>query len=274
MLGLDLEGVDPDNHAQTPPGHVQSVDRAVTVLEFLAANEWSGVTDVGTKLGVHKSTAFRLLNTLESRGLVEQHIDSGKYRLGFGVVTLANAVTHGPDITRQAHPGCQWLSGQSEETVTLAVLEGEEAVTIDQIISTSTVASRSWLGRRTPLHCTSPGKVFLAHLPEERQNQIIAGPLERYTDNTIVDPEQLRAEIDQVRVNGYATSYEEFEEGLSAAAAPVCASDGEVMAAIGLSGPSYRLDDAQLRELAPAVREAAHIASFGDGYSQLDDSVA
>ncbi|MGH8793788.1 MAG: IclR family transcriptional regulator, partial [Stackebrandtia sp.] len=241
------------------------------VLEFLAANEWSGVTDVGAKLGVHKSTAFRLLNTLESRGLVEQHVDSGKYRLGFGIVTLANSVTHGPDITRQAQSGCRWLSEQTEETVTLQILEDGEAVTIDQIMSTSTVASRSWLGRRTPLHCTSPGKVFLAHLPEDRKDEIIDGPLERYTDFTITDSRQLRTEIEQVRANGYATTVDEYEEGLSAAAAPVCAADGEVMAAIGLSGPSYRLDADQLRHLTPVICEAAQMASISDGYAQLDD---
>lgn len=269
VLSVHSRNVDPDNNARAP-GHVQSVERAIAILEFLAANEWSGATDVGNELGVHKSTAFRLLNTLESRGLVEQHIESGKYRLGSGLVHLANSVTVGPDVTRQAQAGCTWLAGQTEETVTLSVLEGLESVTIDQIMSTSTVASRSWLGRRTPLHCTSPGKVFLAFLPDDRQAEIVAGPHERFTDHTITDPGLLRAEIDQVRLDGFASSCEEFEEGLSAAAAPVCAVDGTVIAAIGISGPSYRLDHEQLKALAPVVREAADRASVGFGYSQLD----
>ncbi|ADD41521.1 transcriptional regulator, IclR family [Stackebrandtia nassauensis DSM 44728] len=253
------------------PNHVQSVTRAVSILEFLASNEWSGVTEVGTELGVHKSTASRLLNTLESRGLVEQHVESGKYRLGLGLVHLANSVSHGPDITRQAAVGCQWLARRTEETVTLAILEGDEAVTIDQILSTSTVASRSWLGRRTPLHCTAPGKVFLANASQPWRDRILPGPHERYTDATIVDPAELRAELERVRAEGYATTNEEFEEGLSAAAAPVCAADGEVVAAIGISGPSYRLDAAGLRELAPIVREAGERASIGRGYTQRDD---
>ncbi|WP_166353979.1 IclR family transcriptional regulator [Phytoactinopolyspora limicola] len=244
-------------------GHVQSVERAIAILEYLARADWAGVTDVGNALGVHKSTAFRLLNTLESRGLVEQHIQSGKYRLGFGLVHLAHAVTVGPDVTRQAQPGCEWLARQSEETVTLSVLEGNESVTIDQILSTSTVASRSWLGRRTPLHCTSPGKVFLAGLDDAERESIIAGPHERYTDHTIVDPNQLAEEIDRVRADGYATSSEEFEEGLSAAAAPVYAADGSVIAAIGLSGPSYRLEGEQMAQAAPLVRQAAEMASAG-----------
>lgn len=251
---------------------MQSVERAVAILEFLARYDWAGVTDVGNALGVHKSTAFRLLNTLESRGLVEQHMQSGKYRLGFGLVHLAHAVTVGPDVTRQAQSGCEWLARHCEETVTLSVLEGNESVTIDQILSTSTVASRSWLGRRTPLHCTSPGKVFLAYLDDPERDAILSGPHERYTEHTIVDPEKLRAEIIAVRANGYATSSEEFEEGLSAAAAPVYAADGTVVAAIGLSGPSYRLDEEQLLTSVPLVQEAAEMASAGFGHSLADDT--
>jgi DNA-binding IclR family transcriptional regulator len=245
---------------------VQSVERAIAILEYLARTDWAGVTDVGHALGVHKSTAFRLLSTLESRGLVEQHLQSGKYRLGFGLVHLAHAVTVGPDITRQAQPGCEWLARHSEETVTLSVLEGNESVTIDQILSTSTVASRSWLGRRTPLHCTSPGKVFLAHLDEAERATIISGQHDRYTEHTIVDPDVLSAEIDEVRANGFATTSEEFEEGLSAAAAPVYAADGSVVAAIGLSGPSYRLEGEQLLAAASLVREASEMASTGFGH--------
>ncbi len=267
-VSLESRDVDSDINARSP-AQVQSVERAITILEFLAGNEWSGATDVGNELGVHKSTAFRLLNTLESRGLVEQHIESGKYRLGFGLVRLAHSVTVGPDITRQAQPGCAWLAGQTEETVTLSVLEGLESVTIDQIMSTSTVASRSWLGRRTPLHCTSPGKVFLAHLPEEQQADIVRGPHTRFTDYTITEPKKVRAELEQVRLDGFASSYEEFEEGLSAAAAPVRTVDGTVIASVGIAGPSYRLDHEELKAIAPVVREAAERASAGFGFAQL-----
>lgn len=267
---LYWQDVEPQENSPDP-GHVQSVARAVTIMEFLAANGWSGVTEVGAELGVHKSTAFRLLSTLESKGIVEQHVESGKYCLGLGLVHLANSVKHGPDITRMALPGCKWLAAQTEETVTLAIMEGEEAVTIDQIISTSTVVSRSWLGRRTPLHCTAPGKVFLAHLSEERQSEILAGPHKRFTDQTIVEIPKLRDIVEQVRSDGFATTRDEFEEGLSAAAAPVCAADGEVMAAIGISGPSYRLNEDTLRDLALVVREAASRASIGNGYAQRGD---
>jgi DNA-binding IclR family transcriptional regulator len=246
---------------------VQSVDRAIAILEFLARNGWSGVTEVGEVLDVHKSTAFRLLNTLENRGLVEQHADTGQYHLGFGLVHLARAVVVGPDVARRARTACEWLAARTSETVTLSVLEAQRCITIDQIIGDSSVVSRSWLGRRTPLHCTSPGKVLLAYLPQERQDELLSGPLERFTDHTIVEPDRLFDILAQVRAAGYATTTEELEEGLSSAAAPVRAADGHVVATIEVSGPSYRLGLDELTEVVPLVREAAERASARFGYT-------
>lgn len=248
-------------------GRVQSVDRAVTVLELLARNGWSGVTEIGEALDVHKSTSFRLLSTLESRGLVERHPDSGLYHLGFALVHLARAVTVGPDVARRTRASCEWLSDRTTETVTLSVMEAGECVTIDQILAASGVISRSWLGRRNPLHCTSPGKVFLAHLPPEQQAEYTTGPHKRYTERTIVNPNKLRTMLERVREDGYATNVEEFEEGLSAVAAPVLGADGQVVATIGVSGPSYRLDDAELTAVTPVVLEATGLASARFGYS-------
>ncbi|MGH3431952.1 MAG: IclR family transcriptional regulator [Thermocrispum sp.] len=247
-------------------GGVQSVERAVAILEFLARYGWSGVTDVGNELGVHKSTAFRLLSTLEAGGLVEQHADSGKYRLGVGLTRLARGVADEPNLTQQARPACEWLARQTDETVTLTVLEGGGCVTVDQIGSTSIVVSRSWLGRQTPLHCTSPGKVFLAFLPEERLTKGLARPRQRYTERTIVGDAPLRAEALRVRANGFATTVDELEDGLTAAAAPVRDASGDVVAALGLSGPSYRLQPDRLAELVPLVRQAAGLASARLGY--------
>lgn len=246
-------------------GGVQSVERAIAILEFLARYGWSGVTEVGNELGVHKSTAFRLLSTLESAGLVEQHADSGKYRLGAGLARLARGIAEEPNLTQQARYGCEWLARQTDETVTLTVLDGADCVTIDQIVSTSIVVSRSWLGRQTPLHCTSPGKVFLAFAPPHRQAELLERPRQRYTERTIVDAGPLRAELERVRAAGFATTVDELEDGLTAAAAPVRDAGG-VVAAIGVSGPSYRLTAERLETLAPLVLQAAELASSRLGY--------
>ena len=121
---------------------VQSVDRAVSVMEFVSRRGWSGVTEVAKELESHKSTAYRLLTTLRDRGLVEQDAATEKYRLGFGLVLLARAVRADPDILRCARPVCERLSERTRETVTIAVLEGDDAVVIHQSISRASARRR------------------------------------------------------------------------------------------------------------------------------------
>lgn len=258
-----------ETEATRDGSRVQSVDRAVNVLEFLARNGWSGVTEIGEALDVHKSTASRLIATLAARGLVEQHAETGLYHLGFGMVHLARAVTVGPDIARRARTWCEWLAERTSETVTLSVLEGEGCVTIDQIVADSTVVSRSWLGRRVPLHCTAAGKMWLAYMPPEEQGEIVAGPHKRYTDETIVEPAHLAEMLGRIRHDGYATAVEEHEAGLAAVAAPVLAADGHIVASIDVSGPAYRLGEDELAEMTPLVVEAAAHASTRFGYSDV-----
>src|ERR687885_2069113 len=141
---------------------VRSVDRAITVMELLSRRGWSGVTEVSRELGIHKSTAYRLLTTLRDRGLVEQDAATEKYRLGFGLVLLASTVRADLDILRCARPVCERLSEQTQETVTVAVLEGDDAVVIHQNISRSSALNVDWTGMHTPLHATAAGQIFLS----------------------------------------------------------------------------------------------------------------
>ncbi|HXD27240.1 MAG TPA: IclR family transcriptional regulator [Arthrobacter sp.] len=242
-------------------GGIQSVDRAAVVLEFLASAGASTVSAVGQELDVHKSTAFRILNTLLDHGLVEQRADSTEYQLGQGLVRLAQAVPVAHSFSRRVHEACVWLAGECGETVTLNVTEGGESVTIDQILPTTSVVSRSWLGRRTPLHCTSPGKVSLAHQGEALRGQLLAGRLKRYTPATITDRQALARELEATAERGYALALEEFEEGLSSAAAPVYGADGSMIAQIGVAGPSYRLGEDALAAIVVLVQEAGRRAS-------------
>jgi len=246
---------------------VQSVDRALVLLEILARDGWSGVTDLAAELGTHKSTVFRLLATLERRGLVEQHLDTQKYRLGFTIVRLAGAVRSAPDLMRYARPACERLSADVGETVNLAVLEGSEVVNIDQVNLSSAIVSVSWLGRRTPLHCTSNGKVFLAHMPEPIREEFLAAPLAAVTGHTITDPEILRPQLDAIRERGYGYTLQELELGLHAVAAPVRASDGSVLATICASGPSYRLRVEDIEAVGLRTRATADEVSRRLGFA-------
>jgi DNA-binding IclR family transcriptional regulator len=239
-------------------GGVQSVDRAITVLEILARRGEAGVSEVAAEIDVHKSTAFRLLGALEDRGLVEQTADRGKYRLGFGLIPLAGAVSDRLDVTRQGRAVCERLASELGETINLAVLQEHWAVNVDQALGPSTVATHNWIGKLTPLHCTSSGKVLLAHLEAEHRAALLAGSgMPRLTPHTFTSLDALEVELERVRETGLALAIEEYELGLNAAAAPVRDRTGDVVAALSVSGPAYRLDRKHLAELVTQLCDGA-----------------
>ncbi len=254
---------------------IQSVARAVGVLQALADSEGElGVTELGRRLGVHKATASRLVATLAEHRLVERNPVTDKYRLGFGLIHLAGSAMAGLDLAREARPVLEELAERTEETVNLAVLNGESVLNVDQITSRRTVASRSWVGRRTPWHCTSNGKVLVAWLPESDRERLLTGPLERRTARTIVQPARLRAQLNEVTSRGYAQTVEELEEGLNAVAAPVRRADGQVAAAVSVAGPAFRMRPGELPRIARLAMDAAVAISQRMGHTERRQSVA
>ena len=244
--------------AGTSGGGVQSVDRAVTVLEILAQRGEAGVSEVAAALDVHKSTAFRLLGALEAHGMVEQEGERGKYRLGFGIVRLAGAVTGRIDVTKHGRGICERLADALGETMNIAVLESHHVINLDQVRGRSAITAQNWVGRQTPMHCTSSGKVLLAHLPDKRRDELVAAAgLDRMTERTVTSRRELEAELVRAREQGYAMTVEEYEEGLNAMAAPVRSRDGEVIAALTASGPAFRLTEERMHELAPVLVKGA-----------------
>ena len=254
---------------------VQSVRRALSILEMLADQGGEmGVTELGRHLGVHKATASRLLATLAEHGLVERNPLTDKYRLGIGVVRLAAATVGRLDLVQQARPVLEQLAERTGETVNLAILDGEWAVNIDQVTGASAVVSVSWVGKRTPLHATSSGKVLLAHAPAEVRERVLSGPLPRLTRRTIVDPDTLRRQLAEAVARGYAFTVEELEVGLNAVAAPVRQAGGAVVGAISVSGPAYRVTPARIPMLGQSVRLAAAEISRRMGHVERRESVA
>jgi DNA-binding IclR family transcriptional regulator len=245
---------------------VQSVDRAVSVLEILARHGEAGVTEIADELDVHKSTAFRLLGVLENRGLVAQAKDRGKYYLGAGVLRLAGAAAVRLDISQEGVPVCRELADELGETVNIAVLDDDAAVNIMQARGTASVTAQNWLGRRTPLHATSSGKVLLAHMSPTLREGLLARSLPRFTERTITGTSVLRGELEAVVEQGYGITIEELELGLAAAAAPIRAHDGKVIAAISVSGPVYRLNSDRLPEVAKRTVAAGAELSRRMGY--------
>jgi DNA-binding IclR family transcriptional regulator len=238
-------------------GGLQSVTRALRSLELIAEAGELGVTELGRRLGVHKATASRLAATLADRGLVERDPATERYRLGFGLIRLAGAAMAGLDLVSSARPVLEDLAEESRETVTIAVLSGDDVVAIDQVTGTRSIVSVSWVGKRTPLHTTSTGKVFLAFMDDGERDRRLVPPLERSTKRSVVDAEQLRTQLGEVRRRGYAQTLEELEEGLNAVAAPVRQADGEVVAALSVSGPAFRMRPVDLPRIGRLTIEAS-----------------
>ncbi len=237
---------------------VRSVDRAASLLLALGDFQGeAGVTELARRLGLHKSTASRLLATLERRGLVEQDEETGKYRLGIVVIRLAERAERTLDLRAIAMPELERLARLTRETTGLGVLDGEMLMTVAQADGPNLVAVGDWTGRTAPLHCLAAGKVLMADLAEREVLRIVRKGLVAHTDRTITGLEPLLEELARIRRRGFATAVGEFEPGLNAVSAPVHDARGAVIAAVDIWGPAFRLTPRRVPELAGQVREAA-----------------
>lgn len=247
---------------------VQSVRRAISILRsFTVESPNLGVTEISRRTGLHKSTVYRLLETLEAERLISRDPDNGRFRLGVGLIALAGRVLLHMDLRQASRRHMRILADRIEETVNLAVLDNSSSLNIEQALPVShLVKNYGWIGRRTPVHATSTGKILLAWLAEEERRAALALPLEVYTSHTISSLEALLTELNQVRNWGYALGSEEYEVGLNAVAAPIRNHDGEVVAALSASGPSYRLTPERFEETALQVMETAQIISGELGF--------
>jgi DNA-binding IclR family transcriptional regulator len=247
-------------------GVIRSVDRAVAILDLLAQDGWRAGAEVARELGVHRSTALRLLGTLERHALVERDPRTAKYRLGRRLPQLARVVSGELDLRHVARPVCEALAASSGETVTLDVLDGDEIVPIEQSTGSTAFVSVNWLGRRTPVHCTASGKVILAFAADPVRQRVLARPLVPMTPRSISDVAELERQLASARESGFARTFEELEVGLDAIAAPVFSTDGEVVAAIDVSGPAHRLQAGGGPDLVSLTRDAAADLSRRLGY--------
>lgn len=265
---MDTETSNGSEERTAGPGGVQSVDRAITVLEILARTGGSGVSEIAETMGVHKSTASRLLNALDQRGLIQPHLDRGKYQLGFGILRLAAAIPGKLSLVQEARPMLQVLADEFGETTNLAVLRSNFAVNVDQAMGPSSVATHDWIGNLTPVHATASGKVFLAHLePAERGKLLAATGLPTETPNTITDRDELEKHLADIVATGYSTVYEELEIGLNAVAVPIRDYRGDVIGSISISGPAFRFDPEEVPGLPGGLIRAGEQVSNHLGYN-------
>ena len=238
---------------------VQSLTRGLSILECLGLAE-GGVTltDIGQRVQLPPSTVHRLLATLERMGYVYQAGELGRWYVGVQAFTVGSSFLASRDFIAQSHPFMRRLMDQSGETVNLAILDGTEAVFVDQVQCREMMRTIVKLGSRAPLHASGVGKAMFASLPDDQIDAILkVRGLPRITGNTITTPETMWASLRVIRQRGWSFDDEEHALGTRCVAAPIYDEHAETLGAISLAGPSSRLPDERIRQLGPLV---AHMA--------------
>jgi IclR family transcriptional regulator, KDG regulon repressor len=249
---------------------LRTFDKGLTVLEGLAELGRQGATTVelGRRLGLHRTTVHRFLQTLARRGYAEQIVDSDRYRVGLKVLGLASSTMVGLTVREVAMPLLEALNQETNETVHLVMLDRGEIVTIDRVEAEHPVALRTYIGARRPAYCTAAGKAILAYLPLPQVDAILARGMPPRTPNTVTDPIQFKAQLWEITQRGYALDDEENLEGVRCAAAPVFNLEGRLAGGISLSAPAMRVDKARLLELAAVVLATAKQLSHRLGFQE------
>lgn len=249
---------------------VQSVDRALDVLEAVAAGGELGVSEVAARTGLVVSTAHRLLASLADRGYVRQSSTHGRYRLGLKVLELAGGEqAQTAALCAAARPHLEQIQSATRETTNLVILVGDRVVYVDQVAGRHSMRMFTELGSSALAHTTGSGKAMLAYRPAQTIATMYPRarePFERLTPRTLTTLASLSEEFTRIRRRGYARDDEEHEEGVSCVAAPVFDGTGTAFAAISISAPTSRLVHADTSELGRLLRQQAAEVSSALGY--------
>ncbi len=251
---------------------VQSLDRALDVLEALAAGDDDvGLSQITERTGLPLGTAHRLLSSLVARGYAAQDRETRLYGPGPKLLEVAAraAASRRFGLNRIARPCLRDLTGATDETSNLLVLQGDEGVYSEQVASPRLVRMFTEVGQRVPLYCTGGGKAILSGFPEEQLEAYLARTtLRSFTPKTIATPEGLRRELAEAHLHGFALDDEEREVGVCCIAAPIFDRQGRCVAALSISGPTTRMSRERALSLGPLVRQAANTCSAQLGFHQ------
>ena len=249
---------------------VKSVVRVALILDCLASGPTGrGLAEIARAVGLHIATTRRLLMTLTHLELVKQDGDTKKYSLGLKILLMAKRAGSNLDLRQVALPFLRALMEKTGETANLVIEDKGEAVYIEQVESVSTLRTANKLGSRAPLYCTAAGKVLLASRPpENRENYLQNLSPRRFTSRTIVQKDRLLSELERISTRNLAIDNEEQMIGERCMAVPIRNHTGKVIGAISISGPSFRLTPASVRELKPVVLEVGKKLSGELGFEQ------
>lgn len=249
---------------------VQSIDRALSILEVLSDYEGGlGLTEISTKIDLHKSTVYRLLSTLIYKGYVKQDKNNNKYKITFKLFELGNKAVENIDILSVARPFIEQLMEQVNEVVHLVLLENQDIIYIDKVESYNTIRMHSNIGKRSPAYSTSVGKAIMAFLSEQKSDEIWENSnIEKHTEKTITDYHKFKEELETIRKKYYAIDDEENELGVRCIGAPIFNHKKEPIAAISISGPISRVTREKVEKIAQDVMKYSKMISEELGYRE------
>ncbi len=257
---------EPSAEVSAPRG-VQSVDRALGLLAAVADTAPRGATlaELAAAGDLNRATAWRLLGSLETHGLVERDPETHRYRVGLAVLRMSAAAGY-DGLVRRCHPVLERVCAETGETADLAVT-GARGVTYVGEVAPVSVLAVNWLAREVPLHATSTGLAYLAWLPEEEARELLRTPLRRYTEATVTDPDELVRVLGETRERGWAACAGELEPTLHGVSAPVLtAQQDRPVAVFSIWGPADRVPRSRFDDLGPrAVAAAGEIAALMAG---------
>ncbi len=243
---------------------INSILRASLILKSFSSGKTNfKVGELAGRLGLDRSTTYRILLSLEEAGFVEKDQKTGAYSLGLGIFEIGNAYLRQMDLIQLSKPMMADLAQRVQETVHLAVLSGTEIVYVDKYDSPRSVGVISKIGQRGPLHCTSLGKILLAFQPEDQQSTILQSlRMTAFTPRTITTKQKLVEELKTIKKQGYALDRREIEEDVECIGAPVLNHLGSIVAALSISGPQKKIGTPQERHfIGEVVKVAAHISA-------------
>jgi DNA-binding IclR family transcriptional regulator len=245
-----------------------AVERALAILEAVAQeSEGLSNAEISRKLKIPKSSASYILRTLESQSYLTRDAESGKYRVGLKILSLSRGALGGLDVRGVALPIMRHLTQETGLTCHLAILDGPDAVYVEKVEPEGFIRMDTWVGRRMRVHATSVGKALVAHIPQERLQQIVRkSGMDKRTHKTITTLPRLLKELEKVRVQGYAVDDEENNLGARCVGAPVFNDHGSIEAALGLSGTTQQVSTQTMPRILEALKDAARHISIGMGY--------
>jgi IclR family transcriptional regulator, KDG regulon repressor len=234
--------------------NVRAVERALDILLCFTDSTDLGLSEIASRLSLHKSTVHRLLATLENKGFLIRDAQTEKYRLGFRIWELSANLTHSDDPATVLLPEMERLRDLVGETVSLYVRDGNERIRIQAVQSNQPIRRVAPIGARMPLFVGASSKVLMAYAEPEVLEAVLNDP--NWPES--IDREAYLEQLEQIRAQGFATSVEERELGAAAVAAPIFNRNGKLVAAIAASGPSNRLTPEKMSEFARPIMEAAY----------------